>query len=132
MDGSARRLGTGSSPRRHVRRNVFARGIPNALDSIVVKHGGGIALAKHYGVAGLNMSENAQPPDRAVSVEAGLTETSDRMQTGRLRVFNTLLDGFEESPLCHRKDGQVAKLRHDLISATHYSAMMIRDAPGIH
>ncbi len=42
----------------------------------------------------------------------------DRMQSGRLRVFNSLLDWFEEFRLDHRKDGEVVKLRDDLMSAT--------------
>ena len=63
-----------------------------------------------------------------VSVEAGLMEMLDRMQTGRFKVFSTLAEWFEEFRLYHRKDGQVVKLRDDIMSATRYGVMMIREA----
>ncbi|TPM25702.1 terminase family protein [Mesorhizobium sp. B2-3-4] len=91
--------------------------------------GAGIALAQQYSAAGLNMmSQHAQFADKSVSVEAGLMEMLDRMQSGRLRVFSNLLPWFEEFRLYHRKDGQVVKLRDDLMSATRYGVMMIREA----
>lgn len=74
------------------------------------------------------LPEHAQFADKSVSVEPGLMEILDRMQTGRLRVFKTLLDWFEEFRLYHRKDGQVVKLRDDLMSATRYGIMMVREA----
>jgi len=91
--------------------------------------GAGIALAQQYTAAGLNMmSTHAQFPDKSVSVEAGLMEMLDRMQSGRLRVFDTLNDWFEEFRLYHRKDGDIVKLKDDLMSATRYGVMMIREA----
>jgi hypothetical protein len=64
----------------------------------------------------------------SVSVEAGLMEMLDRMQSGRFKVFSTLLPWFEEFRLYHRKDGQVVKLRDDLMAATRYGVMMLREA----
>lgn len=91
--------------------------------------GAGIALAKQYTAAGLNMlGTHAQFSDGSVSVEAGLMDMLDRMQSGRFRVFNTLLPWFEEFRLYHRKDGAVVKLRDDLMSATRYGVMMIRES----
>jgi len=91
--------------------------------------GAGIALARQYGEHGLNMlGSHAQFPDGSVSVEAGLMEMLDRMQTGRFKVFDTLAKWFEEFRLYHRKDGQVVKLRDDIMSATRYGVMMIREA----
>jgi hypothetical protein len=91
--------------------------------------GAGIALAKQYREHGLNMlSTHAQFTDGSVSVEAGLMEMLDRMQSDRFKVFNTLLPWFEEFRLYHRKDGVVVKLRDDLMSATRYGVMMLRDA----
>lgn len=91
--------------------------------------GAGIALAKQYREAGLNMlGTHAQFSDGSVSVEAGIMEMLDRMQTGRFKVFDTLNDWFEEFRLYHRKDGVVVKLRDDIMSATRYGVMMLREA----
>jgi hypothetical protein len=91
--------------------------------------GAGIALAKQYGEHGLNMlGTHAQFPDGSVSVEAGLMDMLDRMQTGRFKVFNTLTEWFEEFRLYHRKDGLVVKLRDDIMSATRYGVMMLRES----
>jgi hypothetical protein len=89
--------------------------------------GAGIALAKQYGEQGMNMlGTHAQFTDGSVSVEAGLMDMLDRMQSGRFKVFDTLNDWFEEFRLYHRKDGVVVKLRDDLMSATRYGVMMLR------
>lgn len=91
--------------------------------------GAGIALAKQYGEHGLNMmGQHSQFSDGSTSVEAGLMEMLDRMQTQRFKVFNTLNDWFEEFRLYHRKDGRVVKLRDDLMSATRYGVMMLRES----
>lgn len=91
--------------------------------------GAGLALAKQYGDQGLDMlSKHAQFEDGSVSVEAGLIEMLDRMQTGRLKVFGHLEDWFTEFRAYHRKDGMVVKEREDLMSATRYGIMMLRYA----
>lgn len=91
--------------------------------------GAGVALAKQYTAAGLKMlGTHAQFSDGSVSVEAGLMEMLDRMQTGRFKVFRTLNDWFEEFRLYHRQDGLVVKLKDDLMSATRYGMMMLRAA----
>ncbi|RWO40368.1 MAG: hypothetical protein EOS12_26060 [Mesorhizobium sp.] len=65
--------------------------------------GAGVALARQYSAHGLNMlSRHAQFSDGSVSVEAGLMEMLDRMQSGRFRVFSTLADWFEEFRLYRR------------------------------
>ena len=52
--------------------------------------GAGVALARQYAAHGLNMlTGHARFPDGSVSVEAGLMEMLDRMQSGRLKVFST-------------------------------------------
>jgi hypothetical protein len=61
-------------------------------------------------------------------VEAGLLEMLDRMQTGRFKVFKSLLDWFEEFRVYHREDGKVVKIDDDLMSATRYAQMMLRHA----
>jgi hypothetical protein len=91
--------------------------------------GAGIALAKQYRAQGLDMlHEHAQFDDGSVSVEAGLMDMLDRMETGRFRVFADLLEWFEEFRLYHRNDGRVVKERDDLMSATRYGLMMLRYA----
>lgn len=91
--------------------------------------GGGVALKTQYADQGLNMlGIRAQYPDGSTSVEAGVLDMLDRMQSDRLKVFSHLADWFEEFRLYHRKDGKIVKLRDDLLSATRYGVMMIRHA----
>jgi hypothetical protein len=91
--------------------------------------GAGVALAEQYREQGLNLCfEHAQFFDGSVSVEAGLMDMLDRMQTGRFKVFKHLNDWWEEFRLYHRKDGKVFKEGDDLMSATRYALMSLRHA----
>ncbi len=91
--------------------------------------GAGLPLARQFKSHGLNMlGTHAQFSDGSVSVEAGLMEMLDRMQTGRFKVFRHLTDWWEEFRLYHRKDGKVVKEGDDLMSATRYGVMMKRNA----
>ena len=98
--------------------------------------GAGVALAKQYEAQGLRMlHEHAQfepthwEKGNNVSVEAGLSDMLTRMETGRLKVFRTLNEWFEEFRLYHRDEkGLVVKERDDLMSATRYGMMMLRFA----
>jgi hypothetical protein len=93
------------------------------------QEGAGKALADQFGAEGLKMwHEHAQFRDGSRSVEAGLMEMLDRMQTGRFKVFRHLSDWFEEFRLYHREDGKIVKLMDDLMSATRYGVMMLRYA----
>ena len=75
------------------------------------------------------LSEHAQWPDkRGNSVEAGLMEILQRMQTGRFKVDRTLSQWWEEFRMYHRKDGKVVKERDDAMDATRYGIMMLRYA----
>lgn len=86
-------------------------------------------LATQYREQGLNMlPERATFEDGSNSVEAGLMDMLDRMQTARLKVARHLTDWFDEFRLYHRKDGKVVKERDDLMSATRYALMMLRQA----
>lgn len=90
------------------------------------------ALYRDQGLAML--SEHAQFSDkRGNSVEAGIMEILQRMQTGRFKVDRTLMQWWEEFRLYHRKknpDGtvKIAKERDDLMDATRYAMMMLRYA----
>lgn len=89
----------------------------------------GEPLAKQYRANGLNMLGNhARFPDGSTGVEAGLFEMLERMQTGRFKVFKHLNDWFEEFRLFHRKDGKVVKEGDDLMAATRYGVMMLRES----
>jgi phage terminase large subunit-like protein len=91
--------------------------------------GAGVSLARQYSEQGLDMlHEHAQFEDGSVSVEAGLMDILDRMQTGRFKVFKHLNDWLEEFRLYHRKDGKVVKENDDLMAATRYAVMMLRYA----
>ncbi|WP_224544650.1 terminase family protein [Mesorhizobium sp. CA16] len=93
--------------------------------------GAGVALAKQYAAHGLNMlTSHARFADGSVSVEAGLMEMLDRMQSGRFKVFSTLHAWFEEFRLFHRKNGQVVKLRDDLMAATRYRKLTLAYVSG--
>jgi phage terminase large subunit-like protein len=97
------------------------------------RDGAGVALAEQYGAQGLNMlPQHAQFVDGSVSVEAGLMDMLTRMETGKFKVFNSLLDWFEEFRLFHRKDGKVVKEGDDLLAATRYGMMMLRFAEQIY
>ena len=93
----------------------------------------GEPLKKQYAAHGLKMLDDKATfdDDRKASVEAGLMEMLDRMQTGRLKVFSHLLDWFEEFRQYHRKDGKIVKERDDLLDATRYAMMMSRYAAVI-
>lgn len=89
----------------------------------------GEALAKQYKAHGLNMlKEHATHEPGGNSVEAGLMEMLDRMETGRWKVFSTCETWFEEFRLYHRKDGKIVKLLDDVLSASRYAYMMRRKA----
>ena len=89
----------------------------------------GTNLATQYRLQGLNMlPERATYEDGSNSVEAGLMEMLDRMQTGRWKVFATCTEWLEERRMYHRKDGKVVKERDDTISASRYALMMKRFA----
>lgn len=106
-------------------------------DGLQHDKGSGLALKEQYKAQGLNMLEDkathapAEGEDEGTGgngVEAGVIDMLDRMQTGRLKVFSSLTDWFEEFRLYHRKDGKIVKVDDDVISATRYAQMMLRHA----
>lgn len=95
----------------------------------------GKPLADAYREHGLNLHfEHAQwPPNVDGSaggnaVEPGVTMMLERMEQGRLKVFSTCAEWFEEFRMYHRKEGLIVKERDDLMSATRYALMMLRIA----
>ena len=64
--------------------------------------GAGISLAKQYTAVGLTMTRthanmNDGTPGGSVSVEAGLMDMLDRMQSGKFKVYNHLAIGSRSS-----------------------------------
>ena len=97
----------------------------------------GDTVADMYRQLGLNMHythfSNPAPLGKeegegGISVDAGLIAILTRMETGRLKVFKTCMDWFEEKRMYHRKDGKVVRVNEDIMSATRYGAQMLRFA----
>ena len=98
-------------------------------DGLQHDKGSGEELASQYRKQGLNMlKEKATHKGGGNGVEAGLADMLERMTTGRLKVFRTCTEWFEEFRLYHRKDGVVVKKLDDAISASRYGIMMLRKA----
>ncbi len=98
-------------------------------DGLQHEKGAGEELALQYQRQGLAMlSERATFEDGGSSVEAGIMEMLDRMQTGRWKVFSTCAGYLSEVRLYHRKNGIIVKLKDDRISASRYAMMMLRRA----
>ena len=93
------------------------------------QHGESQSLSQLYKNAGANMLPNrATFEDGGSSVEAGIQDILDRMQSGRFKVFDHLTEWLEEFRLYHRKNGLIVKQNDDLLDATRYGVMMVRFA----
>ena len=98
-------------------------------DGLQHDKGSGDQLAGQYRAQGLNMlADHATHQEGGFGVEAGIMEMTDRMLTGRLKVFDGLNDWFEEFRQYHRDAGVIVKIKDDLMSATRVGLMMLRFA----
>ena len=89
----------------------------------------GDPLAKSYCKHDLRMlDQHATFEGGGFSTEAGLHEWDEREKTGRLKIASHLNEFLEERRFYHRKDGQIVKLRDDLMSACRQAIMMRRFA----
>jgi len=79
----------------------------------------------------LMLGQHATFPDGTVSVEAGILEMQQRMETGRWKVFSNLSEWFEEYRSYHRENGEIIKLDDDLLCASRYGMMMRRFAKPV-
>ncbi len=97
--------------------------------------GTGEPLATMYKKHDLRMlSEHAAWPvesGHGISTEAGIVEMDDRMKSGRFKVAAQLSEFFEEYRFYHRKDGQLVKIKDDILSATRVAIMMKRRAKAV-
>ena len=123
---------TDSRPRDHAAAmKPIAAGVPVAwpADGAAREKSSGKELASFYKDEGLVMlPTHATWPDGGVSTEAGVVEMDDRFKTGRLKVARHLLPFFEEYRDYHRKDGQLVKIRDDILSAVRVAVMAKRFA----
>lgn len=91
----------------------------------------GLQLAQLYRNQGLEMLlEHAQHETGGYGREAGVTELLLGMKSQKVKVFSHLQRWFEEFNTYHRKDGQIVRVRDDLLDATRYAWMMRRFARG--
>lgn len=119
---------------------INARGswIPVVLphDADNTERGSGKTVAQYYREAGVNvlMETFYNPIDwdgkKHNLVEPGIVEMTQRMKTGRLKVFKTCGRFFEEMRRYHRKDGRIVKTFDDTMDAARYSALSVK-ARGI-
>jgi hypothetical protein len=87
----------------------------------------GIEIAQAYRDQSLIMMPiHSQFASGSNGVEAGLMEMLDRFKTGRLKISRNCVQLLEEIRTYHRKDGDVVKMKDDLISALRYAVMMRR------
>jgi phage terminase large subunit-like protein len=97
-----------------------------------VRRDDGKPMADHYKRHGLKMlSSHATWPDGSVSTEAGILEMDEREKSGRLKYARHLSDLLEERRFYHRKDGQIVKIKDDLISALRVAIMTKRSARAV-
>ena len=62
----------------------------------------------------------------ANSLEAGIEEIKLREQHGKWKVLRACVNYFDERRSYHRKDGEVVRIRDDVLAAASYGMMMRR------
>lgn len=103
-----------------------------------MKHetGSGVSMADQYRLHGVNMLAThftnplapGEPGVGNYKVEPGINALHERMQTGRLKVFKTCNEWFEEYRMYHREAGKIVSVDDDLMSATRYASQSLRFA----
>ncbi|AYX15431.1 MULTISPECIES: terminase large subunit domain-containing protein [Yersinia] len=110
----------------------WAQNIPVAWPHDGNQHekGGGQQLKVQYADEGFKMlPSHATWPDGDNRVEPGIQKIRDLMLDGKLKVFSTCSDFFEEFRMYHRNEnGQIAKTNDDVLDAVRYAYMMRRFA----
>jgi hypothetical protein len=106
-------------------------------DGLQAEKGSGKPLADKYRELGVKMHHTyfTNPPSPgepegkgSQSVESGIMEMLEMMETGRFKVFSNLTMFWEELGMYHRKDGKIVPFNDDFISAIRYAVMMRRHA----
>ena len=102
------------------------KGTGDELKKQYTKHG--VAMLKDKATHAPDKAKGEKEGEGGNSVELGLVQINERIQTGRLKVAKHLNDWFEEFRLYHREDGKIVKVADDLMDATRYGLMMLRHA----
>ena len=98
-------------------------------DGLQHDKGSGEILKDQYIAQGVNMlDERATFEAGGNSVEAGILDMLQRMQTGRWKVFSTCSAWFAAFLIYHRVDGLIVKKKDDVLDASRYALMMKREA----
>lgn len=85
-----------------------------------------------YKKEGLRMHhEHGTWPDGGYSTEAGVLEMQEREVNGKIKYAAHLSDLLEERRFYHRKDGQIVKVKDDILSAVRVAIMMKRFAKPV-
>jgi len=86
-------------------------------------------IYENYGMKMLGHSARMNPDTGGSQPREPIIEAMfSRLKTGRIKIFRTCRDWLSEQQRYHRKDGQVVDEDDDLISATHYAVMELRNA----
>ena len=113
---------------------------PNQWIPIIWPHDGnkhtamGGTVAEQYHKYGVNMGERfTNPPEEGkaegtggIAINPGIVEMSARISDGRLKVFNTLPEWFQEYRQYHIDKGKIVDVDEDLLSATRYAIQSLR------
>jgi len=98
--------------------NTRDKGSGEPLKQIYARYGLRM-MAEHASHAGLHGAA-------AYSLEGGVAEIDARERAGKWKVSRGCLAYLEERRLYHRKDGEIVKLRDDVLAAARYGLMMRR------
>jgi hypothetical protein len=98
--------------------NTRDKGSGEPLKDIYKRYGLRV-MPEHASHAGLHGAA-------AYSLEGGVSEINEKERAGKWKVSRGCLAYLEERRLYHRKDGEIVKLRDDVLSAARYDLMMRR------
>jgi phage terminase large subunit-like protein len=91
--------------------------------------GDGEEIAQQYKKHGANMlPRHATSETDGNSLEASVGDLLERMQTGRFKVAEHLVQFWSEFRMYYREDGKIVPKNDDVISAVRYAVMMLRHA----
>jgi phage terminase large subunit-like protein len=85
-------------------------------------------LYKQFGLRMMDLpaTHSGMKGVEATSLEGGVMEIDARERSGKWRVARGMLCYLEERRLYHRKDGEIVRLRDDVLAAARYGMMMRR------
>lgn len=99
--------------------------------------GFGGTVKEQYSKFGVNMTDfhftnppqdNKAEGSGGIAILPGIREMSARIFNGKLKVFNTLPEWFEEYRQYHIDKGKIVDVDEDLMSATRYAVQSLRHA----